>query len=99
MEKNSRRHFLKTTTAATAALAAVDLLPGSLSAKENARGIAIVLNPEDAGQKPAAWAAAELRDALRGRGVAAEIFPSLEQAPAGFDCVLAATGNSVSGKE
>jgi hypothetical protein len=99
MEKNSRRHFLKTTAAATAALTAVDLFPGSISAKENTRGVAIILNPEDAAQKPAAWAAAELRDALKSRGAAAEIFPSLEQAPPGFDCVVAATSDSAGGKE
>jgi hypothetical protein len=99
MEKNSRRHFLKTTAAATAALTAVDLLPGSLSAKENAHDLAIILYPEDAAQKPAAWAVAELRDALKAKGVTAEIYPSLEQAPASFDCVFAATGNSTAGKE
>ena len=99
MEKNSRRHFLKTTAAATAALTTVDLFPGSLSAKENTRGVAIVLNPDDGAQKPAALAAAELRNALQSRSVAADIFSSLEQAPAGFDCIVAATGNSTSGKE
>ena len=45
-----------------------------------------------------AWAAAELRDALRSRSVTAEIFPSLVLAPSGFDCVLAATGSSDAGQ-
>ncbi len=99
MAKNSRRHFLKTTATATAAITAVNLLPGTLSAKETARGIAIILNPEDAAQKPAQWAATELRNALKNRGVAADIFENLDHAPEGFDCVIAATGSSSSGRE
>jgi hypothetical protein len=73
MEKNSRRHFLKTTATATAALTATTLLPGTLSAEVVAHGMAIILNPEDAKQKPAAWAATELREALKARGVATKI--------------------------
>lgn len=99
MAKNSRRHFLKTTATATAALTAGNLLPGTLSATEKTRGVAIVLNPEDAKEKPAQWAATELRDSLRSRGVATEIFDSLEQTPAGFDCVIAATARSGDGKQ
>ncbi len=99
MAKNSRRHFLKTTATATAAITAANFLPGTLSAKEPARGIAIILNPEDAAQKPAQWAAAEFRDALKNHGVTADIFASLDQVPDGFDCVLAATSNSSSGRE
>src|SRR5215469_15545967 len=99
MAKNSRRHFLKTTATAAAALTAGSLLPDTLSAKEKTRGLAIVLDPEDAKDKPAQWAATEFRDVLRSRGVAAEIFSSLEQAPAGFDCVIAATARSNGGKQ
>jgi hypothetical protein len=99
MAKNSRRHFLKTTATATAALTAGNLLPGTLSAAERTRGVAIILNPEDAKEKPAQWAATEFRDVFRSRGVAAEIFESLEQTPAGFDCVIAATARSSSGKQ
>jgi hypothetical protein len=99
MAENTRRHFLKTTAAATVALTAADLFPGTLSAKETTRGVAIILNPEDAKQKPAQWAATELRDALKTRGVSVEIFESLDQAPAGFDCVVAATGSSTKGRE
>jgi hypothetical protein len=98
MAQNSRRHFLKTAVTATAALTAADFIPGTLSAAETTRGVAIVLNPEDAKQKPAQWAAAELRDAIKRRGAAAEIFENVEQAPAGFDCVVAATGSSTAGQ-
>jgi len=95
---HTRREFLKTTAAATAAVAAGTLLPTDLSAQEKARGVAIVLDPQDTAQKPVQWAAGQLRDALKSRGVAAEIFASLEQAPATYDCVLAAIGASTNGK-
>src|SRR5262245_23431195 len=97
--KNSRREFLKTTATVTTVVAAANLLPGTLSAKDGTRGIAIILNPEDARQKPAHWAAAQLRDALKSRGVTAEIFAELEQAPANFDCVAAATAGSSSSRQ
>lgn len=97
--KNSRRDFLRNTVAATAAVAAAELLPGTLSAEEGSRGLAIILNAEDSKPEPARWAAAELRAALRNRGVTAEIFENLDQAPAGFDCVVAATVGSSSGKQ
>src|SRR5439155_26698414 len=54
---------------------------------------------EEAEQKPAHWAAGHLCDALKGRGVAAEVYENLEQAPASFDCVLAATAVSMSGRQ
>jgi hypothetical protein len=95
---SSRRDFLKSTAAATAAVVAVNLFPETLSARDKTGGVAIILNPEDAKQKPAQWVTVELRDALKSRGVAAEIFNSLEQAPSGFDCVIAATANSSIGK-
>jgi hypothetical protein len=94
----SRRDFLKTTAAITAG-AAANLFPGTLSASDGGRRVAIVLNPEDARQRPASWAATELRDALRGRGAAVEIYGALGQAPAGFDCVVATTAGSSAGKQ
>jgi len=97
--RNSRRDFLKTTATATAAVATSNLLPEALSAKSGVRGVAIILNPEDAKQKPAHWAAAELRDALRNRSIVAEIFPALEQAPADFQCIIAVSTSLSSGKQ
>jgi hypothetical protein len=91
LSKNSRRDFLKTTATATAAVAAANLIPTTLYAKENSRGVAIILNAEDAKQKPAQWAATELRNALMRRGVIAEIFESLEQAPTGYECICTTT--------
>lgn len=79
--------------------AATDLLPGIVAGQGKRGGVAIILNSEDAGQAAARWAAAELRDALKRRSIAAEIFDALEQAPAGFDCIVAATAKSGSGKQ
>jgi TAT (twin-arginine translocation) pathway signal sequence len=98
LSKNSRRDFLKTTATATAAVAAANLFPGTLCAKENSRGVAVILNAEDAKQKPAQWAAMELRNALMSRGMIAEIFETLEQAPADYDCIIATTADSSSGR-
>jgi hypothetical protein len=97
--KSSRRDFLKRTATATTAVAAGNLLPRSLSGKGRASGVAIILNPEDASHRPAQWAAAELRDALRAQKVACDILDDLKKAPAGIDCVVAATANSDSGKQ
>src|SRR5579859_84853 len=95
---NSRRDFLKTAATATAAVAAVNLLPGTLPAASKIGGLGIILNPQDAEAKPVQWVVRELRDAVRRRGAAAEIFSALEQAPAGFDRVIAATAGSSDGK-
>jgi hypothetical protein len=95
---SSRRDFLKATATTTAAATALTLFQGTLCAKENTRGVAIILSPQDAKEKPAQWVAAELHDALKSRGVAVEIFDSLEQTPAGFDCIIAATAGSSVGK-
>jgi hypothetical protein len=94
---NSRRDFLKTTATATTGVAMANLLPATLSAKDATRGVAIVLNPEDAKQRPAQWAAAELRETLNSRGIRTEIHEELHQAPAGFDCIVAATAASDAG--
>lgn len=92
----SRRAFLKTTATATAAGA---LLPGALAGRQAPRAVAIILTPEDAAHKPAPWAVTELRDALQSRGVVAEIFEHLDQAPPGSDCIVAATAGSVTGRQ
>jgi hypothetical protein len=98
LAKNSRREFLKTTASATAAVAAASLLPATVSAKEGAPRVAIILGPQEAAQKPAQWAAGHLQETLKSRGVIAEIFTSVEQAPAGFDCVLAASAATGDGR-
>src|SRR5690349_20526528 len=97
--RNSRRQFLRTTAAATTAVAAANLLPGTLAGKDGTLGVALLLNTEDARNYPAQWAVGELREALKGRGVAAEIFADLQQAPSGYECVVAVTGSSSVGKQ
>src|ERR1051326_9071111 len=77
IEKNTRREFLKTAATATAAVSAANLFPATLAAQEGARGVAIILDPQEAAQKPVPWAAEQLRDALKSRGVAAEMFEIL----------------------
>src|SRR5215471_11778578 len=96
--KSSRRDFFKTTVKATAAVAAGNLIPGTLGAKEKT-GIAIVVDPQDSQQKPVQWVAGELRAALERRSVHAKIVESWEQAPAGFDCIIAAMASSRHGKQ
>ena len=96
--RNSRRDFLKTTATVTAA-AATGMFPDTLSAREYQQSIAIILNPEDARQKPAPWAATELRDALRQSGVTAEIFDRVDQAPGDSEYIVAASAGSEPGKK
>ena len=90
---------MKTTATVTTAVAAANLLPPTLCAKDRSRGIAIILNPEDAAHKPAQWAATELHTALKSRGVAADIYGDLKEAPLGFDCIVATTVGSSSGQQ
>jgi hypothetical protein len=91
---NTRREFLKTTAAATAA---AGLLPTNLFAKQAAPDVAIILEPKET-PAPVAWAAGELCAALQSRGLTAKIFEHLDQAPANFVCVLAASAGSNRGR-
>ena len=95
--QNSRRDFLKSTAAFTAVTAA-NLLPGTLSAASTS-GVALIIDAENSPHKPAQWAATELCAALQNHGIAAQIFNHLDQAPPGFQCVIAATPNSASGQQ
>jgi hypothetical protein len=88
--KNSRRSFLKTTATATAAVATVNLLPSSIAGKEGERGVAIILTPQNAAQKPLRWASEHFCEALNRAGATAQIFEALDQAPLEFQCVLTA---------
>src|SRR5882757_8587859 len=96
----TRRQFLKRAATGTAAVAAARLLSSNLSAQDRAGGVAIVLDPQDAivTKRPVQWAAGQLRDALRNRGAAAEIFEDLEKVPATHECVLATSSASIIGR-
>ena len=67
----SRRHFIKKTGMAAAAVAGVSLLQLPLSARENSPAISIVLDTSDPVMKqpPVQWAVEQLRDALAARGM------------------------------
>ena len=92
----TRRHFIKKSGMAAAALAGAGLFPFPVSAREDNPGVSIVLDESDAVIKgaPVQWAAERLRDALAARGVMAQIYRSLDPAPVSQECVLVAGRNS-----
>lgn len=93
---SSRRDFLKHTALMTTAIA---VWPTAVFAQERATRVVIVLGPDEAREKPAAWAAAELRTALTSRGVQADIVGSIEQADASALCIVAATAGTPGGRK
>jgi hypothetical protein len=97
----TRRQFIKKTGLATAAFAGTGLLPMRISAAETKPSVAIVLDGTDwiANQPPPKWAADQLHDALIGRGVAAQIYPRLDDAPPSSICILATSRNSQATRE
>jgi hypothetical protein len=88
----TRRQFIKQTSLAAAAVAGAGLLPLPLSAGQSKVSIAIAFDGSDAvvTEQPVQWAAEQLRDALTTRGLSAEIYQSLDEAPPKQDCVLVA---------
>lgn len=97
----TRRQFIKKTGMAAAFVAGSGLLQLPVSAGENTPAVSIVFDGSDSFvmQPPVQWAAEQLRDALAARGVATQIFQSLNEAPLSKDCVLATGGNSKSGRQ
>ena len=88
----TRRHFIKKTGLATAAVAGVGLLQFPVSAAENKPTIAIALDKSDAvvTEPPVQWAVEQLRDALAARGVATQVYQWLTSAPSSQECILVA---------
>jgi hypothetical protein len=88
----TRRQFIKKTGFAAAAVTGASLLPFSISAADDKPAIAIVLDESGAlaTQPPVQWAVEQLRDALTARGLPAQIYQSLDEAPTGQECVLLA---------
>ena len=88
--RETRRHFIKKTGVAAAAVAGASLLQLPLSAREDNPGVSIVLDPDDAilKQAPAQWAVEQLRAALTSRGVTTQIYPTLDQAPTVQECIV-----------
>jgi hypothetical protein len=92
----TRRQFIKKTGTVAAAVAGAGLFNLPVLARENNRSVSIVLAAADAvvQQVPVRWAAEQLRDALGARGVAAQFYEHLDQAPLSQECVLATSGAS-----
>ncbi len=92
----TRRHFIKKSGMAAAALAGASVLPFPVSALENNPGVSIVLDEADeiVKEAPVQWAADQLRDVLAARGVAARICQNLDQASVSQECILVAGRNS-----
>jgi len=88
----TRRQFIKKTGFAAAAVTGASLLPFSISAADDKPPLAIVLDESGAlvTQPPVQWAVEQLRDALTARGLPAQVYQSLDEAPTGLECVLVA---------
>ncbi|HUA39713.1 MAG TPA: twin-arginine translocation signal domain-containing protein [Candidatus Sulfopaludibacter sp.] len=88
----TRRHFIKQTGIAAAAVAGSGLFQFSPYADEKNPGISIVRDDSDpmVRQPPVSWAVQHLQDALAARGVAAQLREKTEQAPPLQECILVA---------
>src|ERR1035437_10873787 len=86
----TRRHFIKKTGMATAAVAGASLLPAAAFAREGQETGCLIFDPQDAIAKraPVQWAAGELRDALVRRGIKAGHFVLSEGGPRLQSCLL-----------
>ncbi len=94
--RETRRQFIRKSGMAAAVVAGSGLLQLPVSARENLPGVSIVLDPSDTVglQPPVPWAVEQLRETLAARGIAAQIFQSLEQVPPAQECILVAGRNS-----
>ena len=97
----SRRHFLKKTGTAAAAVAGTAVFPLPAFAATNNVSVSIILDSSDkfVTDAPVKWAAEHLRDALIARGIAAQILEHLDAAPVLHECVLVAGPNSNFGRQ
>ncbi len=87
----NRRGFIAKTAAATAGAAVMPLLSGRVWAADAGVAVAIVLDASHPVSKaaPSRWAAEHLRDTLNARGLAAQIFDSVQQAPPAQEYIVA----------
>src|SRR5260370_10834793 len=88
-KRMNRRRFLKNTGVAAGVTAVHNLVGAN-------QGVSIIVDPRDtiASAPPPAWAVGELRAALRAQGVAAQVYPRMQAAPAGHRCIVVAGGSS-----
>jgi hypothetical protein len=91
----NRREFIRTTAGAAAGVA-VGLPTGIALAKDGTHGVAVIVDPADtvASSAPARWAADEIVRELTERGLAAGVFASATEAPAGHLQIYSANASS-----
>lgn len=88
--RETRRQFVKKAGVITAAVAGAKFLELPLSATTKNENVSIVLDSTEDITKtaPVKWAAEQLRDMLRARGVSAQILDSIEQVHARQECIV-----------
>ncbi|MDO8544244.1 MAG: hypothetical protein Q7S40_27715 [Opitutaceae bacterium] len=88
--RESRRDFIRKTTAATALVASGTLLGTRVFGQGAGSGVAVVVDTSDATTKtpPVQWAVGQLRSALEARGVSVRPFSRLADVPADAECIL-----------
>jgi hypothetical protein len=86
----TRRGFLKKTATTAVAVAGANLLQSSVIAQPRSTEITIVPDSADAlvQQPPVRWAIDQLRDALKAKGVAAQVVERLAQTPPNSECIV-----------
>jgi hypothetical protein len=86
----SRREFIKKTSAATATVVGAGILQLPVSARAQSNDGSIVLDATDplTDTLPVQWAAAQLRDALTARGLSTQFHQSLDTVSPARPCIL-----------
>ncbi|MBI4624778.1 MAG: hypothetical protein HY736_16370 [Verrucomicrobia bacterium] len=86
----TRREFIKKTAAATAFVAGTGILPTPVYGQIKTASVALVLDSDDAlvKQPPVQWAAEQLRETLKTRGIVVQNPSRLDQAAPDSECLL-----------
>ena len=97
----THRDFIKKTAAATALVAGANFLPAPVYGHIKTTRVALVLDAGDAlvGKPPVQWAAEQLREALKARGLIVRDASRLDQAPADSECILIGGRGSAPARE
>src|SRR5208282_4523762 len=93
----SRREFIKKTSAATATVVGAGILQLPVSARAQSRVASIVLDAADplTDTLPVQWAAAQLREALTARGLSTQFHENLDPVSHAQPCILVGGKGSV----
>ncbi|SPE53828.1 conserved exported hypothetical protein [Verrucomicrobia bacterium] len=97
----SRREFIKKTSAVSAGVAGASFLQIPVSAEAQGTVVAIVLDASDSLTKttPVQWATAELRDTLVAHGLPAQFHQNLDQVSSTQPCILVGGAASISARQ